>query len=259
MRSGLGARGSGSERCQRAADAGVHRLPSPEPEPRVPTASGPDNMPSFGGSMKTMSMRGLCVLALSVCAAAPALAQAPAAPPAGPRQLAGGQRRLAGDRRRSARHVPHLRAECAGDQARRGRHSRRRPDHAADQRRERRLAGHDRPDRSGRLSLQLQRRRRRDDRSAQPRDERVEHECLEPVLRVRLGLHGHARRAARSGRRSHVSLDGAEDVPPDARLHAAGLRDEERQVSGLLPAARRRRQRRCVVDRSAGRASSSTT
>jgi 1,4-alpha-glucan branching enzyme len=44
----------------------------------------------------------------------------------------------------------------------------------------------------GRLSLQLQRRRRRDDRPAQQRHQRVEHQRLEPVLRVRLGLHGHA-------------------------------------------------------------------
>jgi hypothetical protein len=34
--------------------------------------------------MKTMSTTGLCVLAMSVCAAAPVLAQPPAAPPAAP-------------------------------------------------------------------------------------------------------------------------------------------------------------------------------
>ncbi len=36
------------------------------------------------------------------------------------------------------------------------------------------------------------------------------------------------------------------NVPPDARLHAARLRAQQRQVSGLLPAAWRRRQRRLV-------------
>ena len=159
----------------------------------------------------------------------------------------------------SPRHVPHLCAEGAGHPARGRRHSGRRTDHAADQGRERRLGGHGRPDRSGRLSLQLQRRRRRDDRSAQPATSESNNNVWSlfyvpgsDFMDTKNVPHG----AVAAVTYYSTALD---DVPPHARLHAAGLRDEQRQVSGLLSAARRRRQRRLRGRRSAAPASSSTT
>ena len=74
-----------------------------------------------------------------------------------------------------------------------------------------------------------------------------------------LGLRRHEERAARQRRRGDLLLDRARHVPPHARLHAARLRAQQRQVPGLLPAARRRRQRRLVDARSAAPDSSSTT
>ena len=56
----------------------------------------------------------------------------------------------------------------------------------------------------------------------------------------------HQTGAARQRRGSALLLDRAQGVPPHARLHAARLRDELEEVSGVLPAARRRRQRRLV-------------
>ena len=68
------------------------------------------------------------------------------------------------------------------------------------------------------------------------------------VRRPRLRLHGHEARAARRGRRGHVLFDGAEHVPPHAGLHAARVRIGQRQVSRVLPPARRRGQRRRLAD-----------
>ncbi len=160
------------------------------------------------------------------------------------RRSAGAAGHLAGSARRSAYHVPHLRAAGAGHPARRRRHSGARSGDAVDQGRERRLGSDRRPGRSRHLSLQLQRRWRHDDRSAQPVHQRVEQQRLEPRQRARLGLRGHEERAARRRRCRDLLLHRARPIPPHARLHAARLRAEQRQVSGVLPAARRRRQRR---------------
>ena len=116
-----------------------------------------------------------------------------------------------------------------------------------------------RPARPRGVPLQLQRGRRVGDRPAQPRDQRVEREHLEPRPRAGRGLHGHEGRAPRRGGRGHLLLEGPEAVPPDARLHAAGLREGRREVPRLLPAARRLRLRRLVDHRSAGPTSSWTT
>ena len=73
------------------------------------------------------------------------------------------------------------------------------------------------------VSVQLQRGRRVGDRSPQPVDQRIQHQCLEPRVRSRVGFHGHEGRAPRRGGDGHVLLEVAQAVPPDARLHAAGL------------------------------------
>ena len=97
---------------------------------------------------------------------------------------------------------------------------------AADQGRERRLGGDDRPDRSGCLSLQLQRRRRRDHRSAQPLDQRVQQQRLEP-RRTSPARTSWTRRTCRTAPWPSITYNSTalNDVPPDARLHAAGIRD----------------------------------
>ena len=64
---------------------------------------------------------------------------------------------------------------------------------------------------------------------------------------------------ARRGPRRLVSLGHARQAPPDARLHAARLRGERREVPGLLPAARRRRRGLGLEHDRPRPASSSTT
>ena len=154
-------------------------------------------------------------------------------PPARPgrwTRSAGSRVRLAGSDARSPCHLPHLCAAGAGGPARRRRHPRRRPDHAVDQGRERRLGSHDRPDRSGRLSLQLQRRRGRDHRSAQPVDERIQQQRVEP-RRACPAPTSWTRRTCRTAPWPPITYNSTalERVPPDARLHAAGLRDRHRR------------------------------
>ena len=128
---------------------------------------------------------------------------------------------VAADRRISFRiYAP----KAAGDQAVRRRHPRPGAEHPAHEGRERRLGDHRRPDRPGRLPLQLQRGRRGDDRPAQRGHQRVEQQRLEPRGRAGLGSVRHEGRAARRGGRGHLQVDGARHLPPDARLHAAGLR-----------------------------------
>ena len=87
------------------------------------------------------------------------------------------------------------------------------------------------------------------DRSAQPGHQRVQRQRLEPGLRAGLGCS--TRRTVPHGAVAEVTYHSTSlgHVPPDARLHAAGLRDGRRQVPRPLPAARRRRQRRLVVHR----------
>ena len=104
-------------------------------------------------------------------------------------------------------------------------HSRRWSGHAAVEGRPGRVGSHARSPRRRRLSLQLQRRRRGDDRSAQPRDQRIEQQRVEPRVRAGLGPLRYQRRPARRGRRGDLQLHRARQVPPDARLHAARLRD----------------------------------
>ena len=201
--------GLGSRNVQdRAGDPPNPEPRAPSPEPRL--RQDPDNMPPFGGSMKTMSMTGLCVLAMSVCAAAPVLAQPPAAPPAAPQGRGNSPAasvvspEISADRRVTFRiYAPKAQAVRLG----RRRHSRRRPDHAADERRERRLGGR----RSGRstrapiATTSTSTASRPSTRATPP--PAIEHQRLEPGLRARLGLHGHARRAARRGRRGDLLLD----------------------------------------------------
>ena len=83
-------------------------------------------------------------------------------------------------------------------------------------------------------------------RPAQPRDQRVERQHLEPGPRPGLGDLRPEGRAPRRGREGPLSLVDAEEVPPHARLHAAGLREGPGRVPGLLPAARGGRLRRFV-------------
>ena len=124
-----------------------------------------------------------------------------------------------------------------------------RPELGADQGRQRRL-GADAPAAGlRRVSLHLQRRRRGDDRSAQPGDQRVEQQRLEPGLRAGLGSVRLEERRARRRCRDHLQVVHARTRSPDARLHAAGLRERPRPLPGVLSAARRRRQRRLVVHR----------
>ena len=57
---------------------------------------------------------------------------------------------------------------------------------------------------------------------------------------------GYAQRSSRRRCRRHVSLQHPGIGPADARLHTPRLRDEHDAVSGVLPVARRRRQRSLV-------------
>ena len=74
----------------------------------------------------------------------------------------------------------------------------------------------------------VRRRRRRGGRFAQPGDEPDQHHRLQPRGRPRLGRLRHEERAARRGRVGLLQLDVARRHPPDARLHAAGLRGGQR-------------------------------
>ena len=67
-----------------------------------------------------------------------------------------------------------------------------------------------------------------------PATSEVEPERVEPDLRAGLGRLRYETGAARRGGRGDLLLQLAGHVPPDARLHAAGLRDERPRVSGPL-------------------------
>ena len=111
-----------------------------------------------------------------------------------------------------------------------------------------RCVGSDRwPADSRRVSVQLRRPRRADSRSAQSGDERNDHRLQQPPGRTRLGDDGHQERPARSVGAGVLRLHRAWTSEPDARLHAARLRRDERSLSGLLSAARFRRLRPVVV------------
>ena len=132
---------------------------------------------------------------------------------------------------RAANHAARVRAEGRGGAARRQRHPRRavrrRP--ADDEGRHRRLGSDARAGAGRRLSVRLRRRRRAHARSAQPGNERSQPQRVEPDLRAGVGRVRHQAGTARRGGRGHLLLRLARHVPPDARLHAAGLRDERPQ------------------------------
>ena len=69
-------------------------------------------------------------------------------------------------------------------------------------------------------------------RRAQSDDEPDEHDRLQPGGRAGLRRVRHEERAARRRRVGSLQLDRARRHPPDARLHAAGIRDEPRPLSG---------------------------
>ena len=215
-------------------------------------------------SLSTRSAAFVVTAAGLLCLTPAGYAQAPAAPGAAPAATQAGQpnqpppvvsQEVAADRHITFRiYAPKAQVVrlSGGDIPGVG------PGVAGHQGREWRVGSHGRPRRARRVPLFLQRRRRDDDRSREPLHQRVEHADLEPGLRAGRRQHGHAQRAARRRRGGDLLLDDAQDVPADARLHAARLRDEHGQVPRVLSAARRRRQRRLVDVRRPRRASSST-
>ena len=150
--------------------------------------------------------------------------------------------RLDRDRAGPEGHVPHLRAEGErGEPA--GRLDGGHRDGAAGEGRQGRLVGDRGPARAGLLQLLLHRRRREDGRS-QERADQAGHQQRRQ--------HGHGRRPggrvpggeagpARRDPDRLVPVDDARGRAAAARLHAARLRHEPREVPGLLPAARGRR------------------
>ena len=106
-----------------------------------------------------------------------------------------------------------------------------------------RLVDHRRPADPRLLQLHVQRRRRAHRRPEERDDQAGPQQPRQHVPRA--GRGGRVRddqgRAARRGPRRLVSLGHARHAAPDARLHAPGLRGRHGQVSGPLPAARRRR------------------
>ena len=162
--------------------------------------------------------------------------------------------RLAGGERRREGRFPHLRAPGARDPAGGRRHSRRRAERAAHKadngvweltHRSRRLR---------RLPLQLQRRRRGDDRSAQPvrSASRTTTSGAWSTCRARICSTRRTCRTARSPR-SRTSRPTLGRV---RRMHVytpPGYENGRDRYPGVLSAARRRRQRRLLVDRRPGR------
>jgi hypothetical protein len=92
-----------------------------------------------------------------------------------------------------------------------------------DQRRERRLGSNDWSPGAGRVSLQLQCGWLDRGGSAQRGGQRISFECLESGGGARVGLLRYEGGAAWRGGLDHILFDGAEEIPPHACLHAAGV------------------------------------
>ena len=92
-------------------------------------------------------------------------------------------------------------------------------------------------------SYSLHRRRREDPRPAKRHDQAGHRQPGQHVLRAGRAsrLRGQQAGPARPDSPGLVSLQHAGHPAPHARLHAAGLRRQQRPIPGVLPASRRRR------------------
>ena len=213
-----------------------------------PTATQPIQNPS--GLSTAITMESTMRMTLT---AAAALIVSTAVIPLAARQARGAWRRPTSGRPAGAIEVtrdppgslgdvPAGRAEGHRGHAQRQLGQRHRPQD--DEGRVRSLVNHDRASGAAALGILVHGRRRQGARSQQRRDAarrcplRQPADDLGPGIRV-VGLQG---RAARHGPGGLVSVANPQaGEPADDGLHAAGLRDRDDEVSGALPAARRRR------------------